>query len=317
MESVRFVPVGLFSSVMGIGGLALAWRRAAAHWGLPDVIWQVLAGAAAVVFLLVALLYAVKLTRFPAAARAEWAHPVKVAFVPTATVSLLVLAAVWRDLAPGAAATAWWIGAVGHLGLTVAVIVAWIHRTGIAIGHVTPAWFIPVVGNVVTPLSTPTVGSVELAWVSFGVGIVCWLALLPIVLARLIFADPLPPHLAPTIAVLIAPPAVSATSLLVLGGRDAALPVVLGLVGTALAFAVVAIGYVPALLRAPFGVPWWATTFPLAALAGALLALAGTVGGVGWNVLAGVVLGIATVVVIGVASRTVRAAVRRTLFVPD
>ena len=50
---------------MGIGGLALAWRRAAAHWGLPDVIWQVLAGAAAVVFLLVALLYAVKLTRFP------------------------------------------------------------------------------------------------------------------------------------------------------------------------------------------------------------------------------------------------------------
>lgn len=175
MESVRFVPVGLFSSVMGIGGLALAWRRAAAHWGLPDVIWQVLAGAAAVVFLLVALLYAVKLTRFPAAARAEWAHPVKVAFVPTATVSLLVLAAVWRDLAPGAAATAWWIGAVGHLGLTVAVIVAWIHRTGIAIGHVTPAWFIPVVGNVVTPLATPTVGSVELAWVSFGVGIVCWL----------------------------------------------------------------------------------------------------------------------------------------------
>ena len=45
VESVRFVPVGLFSSVMGIGGLALAWRRAAAHWGLPDVIWQVLAGA--------------------------------------------------------------------------------------------------------------------------------------------------------------------------------------------------------------------------------------------------------------------------------
>ena len=75
---------------------------------------------------------------------------------------------------------------MGHLVATLAVVSAWFGRTDIVHGTVTPAWFIPVVGNVVTPLAAPDIGSVELGWFAFGVGVVFWLGLLPLLLQRVL-----------------------------------------------------------------------------------------------------------------------------------
>ena len=90
--SLAYLPVTLFAAVMGVGGLGLAWRRAAVAWGTPMWIATVLVLLAVAVFLLVAILYAVKWLRFPAAARAELRHPVRMAFAPTLTNAILVLA---------------------------------------------------------------------------------------------------------------------------------------------------------------------------------------------------------------------------------
>lgn len=81
--------------------------------------------------------------------------------------------------------------------------------------HVTPAWFIPVVGMVAAPLAGVTFGPIEVSWFFFSAGLVFWAALLPMVLTRLFIHDqPVPGQLLPTLAVLIAPPAVAFLSYL-------------------------------------------------------------------------------------------------------
>ncbi|MBM6399332.1 SLAC1 anion channel family protein [Phycicoccus sonneratiae] len=315
--SLAHLPVTLFASVMGVGGLSLAWRRAARTWAVPQWPAQVLLALAAATFLVVGAAYALKWVRFPAAARAELRHPVRMTFAPTLTVSLLVLATAGRDVAPGVASVLWWLGAVGHLAATFAVLGAWSARTDIGPAAVTPAWFVPVVGNVVAPLAAAEVGSVEVAWFAFGVGVVFWLALLPLVLHRLLLHDsPLPERLLPTVAILAAPPAVSLLAWQALTGTADG-PVVRILGAATLAFVLLLAAHLPRLRRLPFGLPWWAYTFPLAAAAAAAVSVAGTRPQVGYDVVAAGLLVVATVVVVGVAGLTVRTATRREICRPE
>lgn len=316
--SLQHLPVTLFASVMGIGGLSLAWRRAALVWDVPRWPMQLLFWLALGVFVVVAAAYAAKWLRHPAAARAELRHPIRMAFVPTITISLIVLATAGQDLLPaGVPQTMWWVGGVGHLLLTVAVIGAWFERQDIGLTQVTPAWFIPVVGNVVTPLAAPHLGSTELAWLAFGVGLTFWVALLPLLLLRvLLHGDPLPPKLLPTIAIFVAPPAVAGISWATLqqGGVD---PMVRILYAATLAFLVVAAAQLPRLVRVPFGLPYWAYTFPLAAAAAFTVLMAGGLPSPAYDAVAVVVLTLATVVVIGVSARTLVALARRQICLPE
>lgn len=311
------LPVTLFASVMGLGGLSLAWRRAAAAWGVP--LWPSLAflALATAAFAVVGTLYALKWARHPAAARAELRHPVRMTFAPTITISLLVLATAGQSVAPALASALWWVGAVGHLAATVAVLSAWFSRPDIGPGALTPAWLIPVVGNVITPLAAARIGSVELAWFAFGVGIVFWLALLPLLLQRVLLHDPpLPPRLLPTIAIFIAPPAVAMLSWQSLTGAADG-PVVRILYAAAMFFVVLLLAQVPRLHRLPFALPAWAYTFPLAAASAAAVAMATARPQPVYVVVAVLLLGGTTVLVLAVAALTLRAAARRQICVPE
>ena len=42
----------------------------------------------------------------------------------------------------------WSVGTVLHLGFTLYVLSAWLHQTHFEISHINPAWFIPIVGNI-------------------------------------------------------------------------------------------------------------------------------------------------------------------------
>lgn len=315
--SLAHLPVTLFASVMGLGGLALAWRRAARVWGITEAPFQAALALAVLAFVVVAVGYAAKWVRHPAAARAELRHPIRMAFAPTLTIAILILATALSELAPGVATVLWWVGAVGHLGATVAVLSAWFGRADIGAAHVTPAWFIPIVGNVITPLAAPSIGSLDLAWFAFGVGVTFWLGLLPLLLQRVLTHDqPLPPRLLPTLAIFIAPPAVIQLSWQSLTG---AVDDVVGriLYAAAMMFVVLLLAQLPRLRRVPFALPFLAYTFPLAAAAAAAVAMAGARPGAAYDVVAVALLTVATVVVLGVVTLTVRLALRRQLLLPE
>ncbi len=267
------LPVTFFAVVMGLAGLSLAWRRAVGL-GAPEVVALALFWIALAAEAVVATAYLAKIVRHRAAFRAEMQHPVRLAFVPTATIALLLLATAGREVVPGLATVLWWAGALGQIALTLLVLSAWIGRPTFTLGHVTPAWFIPVVGLVVVPLAGVHLGPLWLSWFAFSVGLFFWLALLPVVLSRLFVHDqPVPTPLLPTLAVLVAPPSVAFLAWAALHSG------VVDTVGTMLLDVAVFFGLLfgalaARLRRLPFFLSWWAFAFPLAALSVALTAVA-------------------------------------------
>lgn len=262
-ELERF-PVSIFSVVMGLAGVALALRAAERHLGLgvaPSLAVTVFASG---VFAVLALLYAVKLTRHRAAVAAEWLHPVKIAFFPTFSIGLILLAAAWQPLAPGPARLLAVAGAGLHLLLTVVVLSNWMHQTRFEIHHMSPAWFIPVVGNMLVPLPGVELLSAETSWFYFSIGLIFWVVLFAIVFYRVVFHSPLPEKLMPTLFIFIAPPAVGFVAYLALTGTVDAFARVLYY--GALFLTVLLLVQLPRFSRIPFSLTWWAYSFPLAAI---------------------------------------------------
>ncbi len=261
-------PVPFFASVMGLSGLTTALH--AAGWMGASLAALALTIA---VFVGLAATYVLKALRYPKAVVAEWQHPVKLAFFPAFSISLLLIATALAPTAPGVARAVWLVGALGQGGLTLAVLSNWIgHRTFQTI-HISPAWFIPAVGNVVAPIAGITLGFPETSWMFFSAGLIFWIVLLVLVMNRLIFHDPLPGRMVPTLAILIAPPAVGFLAWLQLNGGvlDGFARI---LYGATLVFLGLALTQVGKMRRLPFGLPHWALSFPVAALTLATLRFA-------------------------------------------
>lgn len=315
-RSLAHMPVTLFASVMGLGALALAWRRADVIWGIGEWPYLALLAIASAVYVFVLAAYILKWIRFPKAALAELGHPMRIPFVPTITIATLVLATGLAPVAPTVATVMWWIGAIGHLLATIAVLTIWFKRPDIGIDKVTPAWLIPIVGNVVTPLSAGSIANMDVAWFSFGVGLVFWLGILPIILHRLLLVEaPIPPKLLPTLAVMVAPPAISMISWHQLTG-DTTGPVIRNLYATAWVMALLVAAQLATFRKLPFALPFLAFTFPAGALAVASEIVAGAMGGF-YHVIAVFALAVATVLILAIVAGVAALVVRGKVFLPE
>lgn len=314
-RSLAYLPVGAFAMVLGLGGLSIAWRTAGRLWGFGPTVGDVLAGLTTAVLALVLVGYVIKAVRHFEQVRAEWNHPVSAAFTGAISVSPLLLAALWADLAPTAATVMWWVGAAAQFVITLWVVRTWIVDAAIQQVHVHPAWFIPAVGNLIAPVAGAGIAPPEITWYFAGIGVIYYLGLLPIVLARLFTAGTLPPKLAPTLAILIAPPAVLSLAWVRLGGgwND---PLVKLLVPVALFQFFLLVVLSPSLRAVPFALGSWAYSFPLAALTAVVLgSTAG--GGLNYGWLGAVLLGITSVAITALFVLTVIAAARGQICRPE
>ena len=314
-QRLRYLPVPLFAVVMGIAGLALAWQRSEEVLHVPGLTGRAFAWLATAAFLAITVGYLAKVVRYPAEVLKELRHPVRVNFFATISIGLVLLASLAAEPAPALARSLWTAGAALHLAFTVYVVSAWIHRTGIEIAHVNPAWFIPVVGNVLLPIAGVRFYPADVSWFFFSIGIVFWLVLLTIVMYRLFFHAPLPERLTPTLFILVAPPAVSCVSYVSLsGGVDAFARI---LYYTALFLTLLLASNALRFLRARFFLSAWAYSFPLAAITIASLMMAHRLGGSAFAVLAAVLLALSTMVVLALLWRTAVAVARHEICVEE
>jgi len=264
-------------------------------------------------FVTIGAVYARKAMLHRAAVAAEWHHPVKMAFFPAISISILLIATALAPDMPGVARPVWLLGAALQAALTLAV---WIGHRPFQPMHISPAWFIPAVGNVVVPVAGPALGFVELSWLFFSAGMMFWAVLLTLVMNRLIFHDPLPGRLLPTLAILIAPPAVGFLAWLALNGGqvDAGARVLLNL---AYVFAAIVATQAPKFRTLPFALSWWALSFPVAALTIASLRF-GALAASGFHTGLGIVLlAVLVGIVAALALRTGRAIVARQICQPE
>jgi tellurite resistance protein len=280
---------------MGICGLGLCWRVAAQSLGAPHAIGEGLIALAAALFVVLGAMYILKLFNAPDAVAAEFRNPATSTQFGCLTIALLLLAAGILPYAPRSALAIWSAGAAGQCLLLLSLLGRWISEPTEA-GNATPSWLIPIVGNATAPLAGVPLGFPELSWFSFAVGLMFWLTFLPLLLHRLIFHhEPLPGPLAPTLALLVASPAVICLGWLQLTERvDETYRIVLF---AALFFVLLVLRLWRLAAHAPVSVVWWTYTFSSAALATAVVRYRQQVPGPGPAVLAWGALGMASLVV--------------------
>ena len=312
---LQHFPVAWFAMIMGLTGLTLAWHKAEGILNLSIAPSPWLLLLATGLFVLLAALYTVKVIKYKPAASKEWAHPIKMHFVPAVSISMILLSIAWLPVSAPYSKLLWLAGVVLHLILTLYVIGQWMHHSKFEIVHLNPAWFIPVVGNILVPIAGVVHAPPEVSWFFFSIGIVFWPVLLTIIMYRVIFHASLPERLMPTLFILIAPPAVGFISYVRLTGEIDAFANVLYY--SALFFTLLLFTQIRRFANLKFFLSWWAYSFPLAAITIASLVMFEHSGSTLFLRLSGILLGIATVVIAGLFGRTALAVKRNEICVEE
>ncbi len=310
---LKHFPVSWFAMIMGMAGFTIAWISAERILDLPFTVSPILQAVTVLLFVLLTVLYAAKLIRYPKEALGEFTHPVKLTFVPTFSIGMLLLSIAVLHSHPNASFWLWAVGSVLHLGITLYVLSSWIHHSKYDISHLNPAWFIPVVGNILIPVAGIHHAPEDVSWFFFSVGLFFWPILTAIIFYRLIFHASLPERFMPTLFIFVAPPAVGFISWYNMVGEVDAFGRLLYFI--ALAFTLLLLVQVQYFARLKFFLSWWAYSFPIAAITIASMIMAKETGQVFYTWISMGLLAMLTLVIVVLLARTVQAAMRHDICV--
>ncbi|MCP4936255.1 MAG: C4-dicarboxylate ABC transporter [bacterium] len=259
-------PINIFALIMGLGGFGIATHKLETTLGWTDTLSMAAVIFASGMFLFLLAIYLLKLVRYPAAVRAEWNHPIKLSFFPAISISMLILSICFLAINKQLSLWVWINGATIQLITALSVIRYWIKQAHFKEQHLNPAWFIPAVGNILVPVAGMAHGFTEISWFFFSFGLLFWIILQAIIFNRLIFHTPLPERLLPTLFILIAPPAVGFLSYTTLTNATTIDPFAHFLYYASFLFFLLLATKFNLLAKLKFGLPWWAYSFPMAAL---------------------------------------------------
>lgn len=288
-----------FGAVMGTGALALVLASEASSWDLP---W--LETVAAAVLVLATVLAVVLLPRYLSRFRdraslgdeiGDAAHGAMLATLPA---GLIVLAVGWGRIGPSIVpesvalvvdAVLLAIGAIVAVGLGLRWSAGMMHSPTPLEG-VNGGWLIPPVMNLLVPLGlTPLIVAfpeaapllVLVGFAFYGVGVILFLAVLPLLVGRLALRDPMPAAMAPSLWIPLAPAGVLGLSLLRLlqaadeagveGAGSPAVGVAVSAMGVGFGlwwagFAALELRRIRRSGRPPVHPGWWGFVFPVAAM---------------------------------------------------
>lgn len=304
--SIKNLPVNLFACVMGLSGLALAWRLAVPAFGADIAIADSIGLLAMAAFAVIGAGYLVKLARYPDAVRAEFAHPVAGNFFGTIAISLLLLSALVDRYSAALQQAMWTVGVIATIALGF-LVVSRLLRGNAAPGSAVPAWLIPGVATLdiaVTGATMPMAWAHEANLLAAAIGSVLAVVFFVMIFSRLVHSAPLPAGMTPSLMVLIAPFEVGFLAYLNLAHQVDMFAAMLFYFGLFL-FAVLS----PRVFRpsVPFAASWWGIGFPIAALANAALKYADATGSAALAVLAAALLAFLTLAIAALLLRTLQA----------
>ena len=185
-ERLKFFPSMMYAIVMGLSGLTIAYQKAALWLGFPHLISEILMYFTTAVFIIISYIYLKKSLAYPKAVSNEFAHPVRINFFAAISISLLMLAIIYKEQYELISAVFWYPGTLLHFYLTMYTISFWINHNQ-QLDHSNPAWFIPIVGNVLVPVGGIGFVDTGILLYFFSVGIFFWIILFAVILNRIIF----------------------------------------------------------------------------------------------------------------------------------
>ncbi len=261
---LKFFPVMMYAIVMGMSGLTITYQKAAVWLHFPHFIGNTLMYVTTLIFLGVSATYLMKFFTYSSAVKNEFSHPVRINFFAAISISMLMLAIIYKEAYPTVSAIFWYPGTALHFYLTMHTIAFWI-KDNQELSHSNPAWFIPIVGNVLIPVGGIGFASNGVLMYFFSVGIFFWIILFSLILNRIIFHHQLAVKFMPTMFILIAPPAVGFIAYFKLFGVIDTFAMML--FNLALFFTFLVAFMYKSFLKIQFFISWWAFVFPVAAMA--------------------------------------------------
>lgn len=260
---VKFFPIMMYATVMGMSGLTIMYQKASLWLGMNRMIGNGLAAISTALFVVISLIYLSKYIKYAPVVKKEFSHPVRLNFFAAISISMLMLAIIYKEMNVNLAAIFWYAGAGLHFYLTMYTISFWINHNQ-ELDHSNPAWFIPVVGNVLVPVGGVGFASQGILMYFFSCGIFFWIILFAILLNRIIFHHQLAVKFMPTMFILIAPPAVGFIAYFKMYGVIDVFATLL--FNIALFFTLLIAFMYKNFVKIKFFISWWAFVFPLAAM---------------------------------------------------
>ncbi|MEA2091582.1 MAG: C4-dicarboxylate ABC transporter, partial [Campylobacterota bacterium] len=175
------MPIQLFAIVMGLSGFAIMFAKAYHLLDMPYWIYTTILFMDTVLFLVIFTAYMFKLLLYTEAVKKEFYHPIKSSFMAAISVSFLLLSISFYDFAPTLSILLWYIGSPLQLIFTLIVIRYWIDNE-LKVVHSNPAWFIPIVGNVLVPIIGVEAAPIYVSLFFFALGMFFWIVLFSIML---------------------------------------------------------------------------------------------------------------------------------------
>jgi len=266
-RGLRYFPIALFASVMGLAGTTFAIKQYESMYSLNSVVSTIVFSITIAMFIIVTGIFLYRLIRYPNDIKEELNHPVKTNFFGAIAISFLMLGLVFYDMNETISFVLWLIGALIQLFLTLFLLTDLMWKQTLKIEQFNPVWFIPIVGNIVVPLAGVYHVGVEINIFYFSLGIIFSIIYFTLFMNRMFFKGPLPNMLRPTVFILLAPPAIGFMSYVKIFGEANAFAFIL--YGFAFYLGLLLLFQIKYYLKVSFFVSWWAMLFPTAAVTNA------------------------------------------------
>ncbi|MDD5156848.1 SLAC1 anion channel family protein [Sulfurimonas sp.] len=302
LNRLKFFPVMMFAIIMGLSGLTITYQKAALWLGFPSLIGEILIYFTTAIFLVVLSIYLKKALKYKMAVINEFSHPVRINFFAAISISMLMLAIIYKEEFSFVSAIFWYPGMLLHFYLTMYTISFWINKNQ-QLDHSNPAWFIPIVGNLLIPVGGIGFVDIDVLVYFFSVGIFFWVILFSVILNRIIFHNQLAVKFMPTLFILIAPPAVGFISYFKIFGIVDTFALVL--FNLALFFTLLVLFMYKNFIKIKFFISWWAFVFPVAAMTISTMLMYHIKGSLFLEILSYVMVTVTTIIILIVTYQTI------------
>jgi len=169
-------PISFFAPVLGFSGFTLALKKAEGLFGFPSWIASGVLNFTLGLFAIILVIYLLKFIFFTGEIAKEFQHPVKINFFPLIPKTILVLSVVFLEVNMTVSLYFWLAGVFINTVFSLSILGEWISKEHFKIEHMSPAWFIPVVGYLIIPIAGVKHFPAEISWFFFSVPAIAFIA---------------------------------------------------------------------------------------------------------------------------------------------
>lgn len=300
------IPLNTFAIPFGLLGLARSWSTAVLALQWPAWIAEVFWVIAAVALLSLLIGHGLRGRHAQERLVEQLRHPAQAPVAAIVPVGVMLIGAHLHPYSIIASQILVYAAIVASLVFAGWLIAGWITQ-GLVFDAIHGGYLLPTVAaGFIAAEAAAAVGNTALAVAGFGVGLVFWVVIFTLLLARVAFRPTLPDPLMPTLAILAAPPAVGGLAWFSINGNRAD-AVGEALLGITVLMMVLQIALLPTYRRLAFSLGFWSFTFPFAAVSTQLMVWSSISRFVGWQAVIIVSLASISILIAGIAIKSLQA----------